>query len=71
MVKNPMEIKPCKNNIGAEIKIDLNKLNNEKIISLKKSLDSFGVIFFRNQNLSSGLISNLQKILGILLIIRC
>ena len=53
MVKNPMEIKPCKNNIGAEIKTDLNKLNNEKIITLKKSLDSFGVIFFRNQNLSS------------------
>ena len=37
MVKNPMEIKPCKNNIGAEIKIDLNELNSEEIISLKKS----------------------------------
>ena len=53
MVKKLMEIKPCKNNIGAEIKTDLNHLDNTKISKLKNSLDNFGIIFFRNQNLNS------------------
>ena len=52
MIKKVMEIKPCKNNIGAEICIDLQKISNENIQSIKKALNEYGVIFFRKQNLS-------------------
>ena len=52
MIKKVMEIKPCKNNIGAEIGIDLQKISNENIQSIKKALNEYGVIFFRKQNLS-------------------
>ena len=34
MIKKVMEIKPCKNNIGAEIGIDLKKISNENIQSI-------------------------------------
>ncbi len=52
MVKKVMKIKPCKNNIGAEIVSDILKVSNEEIKKIKKTLHEFGVIFFRNQNLS-------------------
>ena len=46
MVKKVMKIKPCKNNIGAEIVLDILKVSNEEIKMIKKSLHEFGVIFF-------------------------
>ena len=50
---NFIEVQPCKNNIGAFININLCKLNNDIINEIKASLDEFGVVFFRNQNLNS------------------
>ena len=49
MIKKVMEIKPCKNNIGAEIGIDLQKISNENIQSIKKALNEYGVIFLENK----------------------
>ena len=50
---NFLELKPCKNNIGALININLNKINNDIINEIKVSLDEFGVVFFKNQSLNS------------------
>ena len=44
---NFIEVQPCKNNIGALININLNKINNDIINEIKVSLDEFGVVFFR------------------------
>ena len=46
---NFIEIQPCKNNIGAFINTNLNKVNKDVINEIKVSLDEFGVLFFRNQ----------------------
>ena len=42
-----------KNNIGAEIDTDLQKLSNENFKIITKALNKYGMIFFRRQNLSS------------------
>ena len=59
-----IEIQPCKNNIGALININLNDVNNDIINEIKISLDEFGVIFFRNQSLTSSSYINFAKKLG-------
>ena len=46
-------INPCKNNVGAFIDVDLNLIDNEVINEIKKAVNDYGVIFFRNQNLNS------------------
>ena len=45
MVKKVMKIKPCKNNIGAEINIDLLTASKKDVYEIQKVLDEFGVIF--------------------------
>lgn len=50
---NVIKLKPCKNDIGAIINLDLNETNDEIINEIKIALDEFGVVFFRNQNLDS------------------
>ena len=52
MLKNNY-IKPCKNNVGAFIDVDLNKITESVIAEIKKAVNNFGVFFFRNQNLTS------------------
>ena len=49
MIKKVMEIKPCKNNIGAEICIDLQKISNENIQSIKKALNEYELFFLENK----------------------
>ena len=61
---NFIEVQPCKNNIGAFININLNDVNNNIINEIKISLDEFGVIFFRNQSLSSSSYVSFAKNLG-------
>ena len=61
---NFIEIQPCKNNIGALININLNKVNNDVINEIKVSLDEFGVVFFRNQSLDSSSYVQFAKQLG-------
>ena len=46
-------VKPCKNDVGAFIDVDLNKVDEPTINEIKKAVNNFGVIFFRNQNLTS------------------
>ena len=46
-----LKIKPCKKNIGAEIICNLNNINKDQIKLIKKSLNKYGVVFFRDQNL--------------------
>ena len=48
-----MNIKSCKNNVGAFIEIDLNFANESDINKIKKAVNEYGVIFFRNQYLTS------------------
>ncbi len=48
-----MKIEPCKNNVGANIVCNLKTVSKEEINKIKDSLDKFGVVFFRNQNLDS------------------
>ena len=48
-----MKIKPCKNKIGAELILDVSKFTKENINDIKKALNDYGVIYFRNQNLNS------------------
>jgi len=50
---NLINVKPCKNNIGAFIETNLVEANNDIINVIKVALDEFGVVFFRNQNLDS------------------
>ena len=59
-----MIIKPCKNNIGAEISIDLEKFTNKEIEQIKDALNNYGLVFFRNQNLSSKSYINFAKKFG-------
>ena len=61
---NFIEIQPCKNNIGALINIYLNDVNNDIINEIKISLDEYGVVFFRNQSLSSSSYVQFAKKLG-------
>ena len=48
-----INVKPCKNNIGAFIDTNLIEANNDIINKIKIALDEYGVVFFRNQNLDS------------------
>ena len=52
-MSNHNYIKPCKNNVGAFADIDLNKINETAIEQIKTAINNYGVIFFRNQNLTS------------------
>jgi len=52
MSKN-INIKPCKNNIGAFINININDADQDQIIEIQKTVNEFGVIFFRKQKLTS------------------
>ena len=51
--ENNFKIKPCNKNIGAEIICNLQLIKKRQIKIVKKSLNKYGVVFFRNQNLDS------------------
>ena len=48
-----LKIIPNKKNIGAEIVCDLNNINNSTLKKIKSALSKYGMIYFRNQKLSS------------------
>ena len=52
-MNNINQIYPCKNNVGAFIDLDLNSVNVSNINIIKDAINDYGVLFFRNQNLSS------------------
>ena len=43
-----LEIIPNKKNIGAEINLNLQDVSNEDISAIKKALNEYGMIYFRN-----------------------
>ncbi len=52
---------PTENNLGCYINLDLKSANKSHIESLKKILDKYGVIFFKNQNLKAKSFIDLAK----------
>ena len=62
-------ITPGKNNVGAHIEnIDLKKINKNQISTIKNTLNDFGVIFIKKQNLDSLSYQNFAKLIGELVI---
>ena len=55
-----------KNKIAAEIKCDLKNLKNLELKKIKETLNNFGMIYFKNQNLSSSNYLKFAKKLGTL-----
>ena len=55
---------PRKNKIAAEIVCDLKNLKNTEIKKIKYALSNFGMIYFKNQNLSSRNYLEFAKKLG-------
>ena len=65
MIKeNKFNIKPYKKNVGAEIICSLRLVKKKEIKLIKNSLNKYGVIFFRNQNLDSKSYVSFAKKLG-------
>ena len=54
-----------KNKIAAEIICDIKNLKNFELKKIKFALNNFGMIYFRNQNLSSSNYLKFAKKLGI------
>ena len=66
---NNITISHNKNNVGAYIDIiDIKKLHKKEIFAIKKTLNDFGVIFIKNQNLDSLSYQNFAKLIGELVI---
>ena len=59
-----IKVIPNKKNIGAEIICDLKKLSKKDLKSLKSALYKYGVIFFKNQNLTSSIYLKFAKNFG-------
>ena len=62
---NNISINPGKNNVGAYINnIDLKNLNQKKVQEIKDTLNEYGVIFIKEQNLDSESYQNFAKSIG-------
>ena len=62
---NNISINPGKNNVGAFIdNINLKNLDPNQIIKIKDTLNKFGVIFMKNQNLEPESYQNFAKSIG-------
>ena len=48
---NSIKVTPCKNDVGAFIKIDIKNADSNAIEEIKVALDEYGVVFFINQSL--------------------
>jgi taurine dioxygenase len=60
-----LSITPGTNNVGAYINsVDLNNLDQNQTIELKKTLNEFGVIFIKKQNLDPESYQNFAKNIG-------
>ena len=65
-----LRIIPNKNNVGAEIDTDLQKLSKENFKIISKALNTYGMIFFRRQIFLLNTMLSLLKILENLQIIQ-
>ena len=59
-----IKIIPNKKNIGAEIICDLKKISKKDFEYLKTALSKYGVIYFKKQNLTSGMYLKFAKNFG-------
>ena len=59
-----IKVIPNKKDIGAEIICDLRKLSKQDLRRLKSALYKYGVIFFKKQNLTSGIYLKFAKNFG-------
>ena len=55
---------PNKKNIGAEVIINLKKISNKDVFKIKKALNKYGMLYFKNQNLNSRNYINFAKYFG-------
>ena len=49
---NKFEFRPTFNNVGCFVKVNLKIVNTSQIKIIQNLLDKFGVLFFKDQNLS-------------------
>ena len=59
-----IKVIPKKNKIAAEIICDVKNLKSVEIKKIKSVLNDCGIIYFRNQNLSSSNYLNFAKIIS-------
>ena len=48
-----IEFEPTNNQVGCFIYTDLQEVKKNQIVEIKKLLDRYGVLFFKNQDLSA------------------
>ena len=59
-----LKIIPNKKNIGAEINVNLKEITNKDIFKIKKALNKYGMLYFREQKLTSKLYIKFAKHFG-------
>ena len=59
-----LKIIPNKKNIGAEIIVNLKEITNKDIIQIKNALNKFGMLYFKEQELTSKLYIQFAKYFG-------
>jgi len=59
-----LKIKPNKKNIGAEIIVNLKEITNKDIFKIKKALNKYGMVYFKQQKLTSKLYIKFAKYFG-------
>ena len=59
-----LKIIPNKKNIGAEINVNLKEITNKDIFQIKKALNKYGMLYFKQQELTSKLYIHFAKYFG-------
>ena len=59
-----LKIIPNKKNIGAEIIVNLKEITNKDIFQIKKALNKYGMLYFKQQELTSKLYIKFAKYFG-------
>ena len=60
-----LKIKPNKKKIGAEVFVNITKINSSQIFKIKKALNEYGMLYFRGQSLSSSDFLSFAKKFGV------
>ena len=59
-----LKIIPNKKNIGAEIIVNLKEISNKDIFKIKRALNKYGMLYFKEQKLTSKLFIKFAKNFG-------
>ena len=59
-----LKIIPNKKNIGAEVIVNLKEIKNKDISKIKKALNKYGILYFKQQKLTSKLYIKFAKYFG-------